>query len=216
MKQQDQRVDPLREVVRLQAGDGLVDGVTTQHVVDVGFYAGFHQHPDRSQGVVIAVPADRHRAAVFPAHADVVRGEAVTGGSKVGHDVVRAAQLEDVLDVLVLVRVAAATQRELVDPVTALRSDGRKIIQQHVGLGDGQAALVAADAGFDAQTSLAVDAVAHDADIDQVREGGPEGVHAGIPALLIEDTGAHIRPCLRIEHCDEVVLFVNDLLIHSG
>ena len=59
-----------------------------------------------------------------------------------------------------------------------------------------------------------MDAVPHDADIDQVRERSHKRVHAAIQAVLVDDPRAHIGPGFGIEHGQEMVLLVNDHLIH--
>jgi hypothetical protein len=48
-----------------------------------------------------------------------------------------------------------------------------------------------------------------------MRERRHEGVHAGILAVLVDDASTHIRPRLGVEHGYEMILLVNNLLIHA-
>lgn len=213
VQQEYYAVNAGREIILAQPLDGFVNGVVSQHVVDVCLDPAVQQHADRPQCVIVAVPADRHRAAVLFAQAHRLRGEPKTGGGVVGDDVVLAAHAQDVRDALVLVGVAPAAQGELIDPAAALPGDILEILQRHVGLLDRQPALIAADPRFDTQTGLAVIAVPHNADIDQVRVGCHEGIHPGVQPLPVEDAGAHVRAGLGIEDGDEVVFVVDDFLV---
>ena len=56
MQKQHQPVVALREVVRLEPDDSLIDRVLPQNVVNIGLHACVEQELDRPQGVVVAIP----------------------------------------------------------------------------------------------------------------------------------------------------------------
>jgi hypothetical protein len=214
MQQEDHPVDPLRKVIPLKPVDGLIDRVAPQHIVDAGLDPGLQQHVDGAQSVRAAVPADRHRTAVPLAELRQLWREAVAGGGVVGDDVKFPAGGEDGLKLFVLIGVAPAAQGKLVDPAAALFGDADEIRQGHVRLLNRQPALVAAHPCLEAQPAFPMVAVPHDPDIDQVREGRLKWVNAGINARGVQDAGAHVGARFGVEHGYEVVLFVDDFLIH--
>ena len=117
---------------------------------------------------------------------------------------------------LVLVRVAPAAQGKLVAPALGLLRYPPEVLHGHVGLVHDKAALVAADTSLGAEARLAVDAVAHNAHVDEMRIGRHKGVHAGVPPAFVQDPGPHIGAGLRIESGAEAVLFVmNNILQYT-
>ena len=73
------------------------------------------------------------------------------------------------------------------------------------------AALIAADPRLRAQTRLAVSAVSHDADVDEVRERRHERIDARVAASVVEDARAHIRAA----HGVERILEAEPLVAHD-
>ena len=214
VQQKDHRVDPGRKVVLPQAADGFVDAVFAQHVVDVGFHACVQQHLYGVQRVVAAVPAHRHRAAIFFADRGERRSEAVAGGGEVGDEVILPADLQQFFKMLVLVGVAPAAERKLVAAALALLRDPPEMLYRHVRLLDQKAALVAADPRLCAQPRFAVDAVPHHAHVDQMRERGHERVHARVASLRVQYSCAHVRSGFGIERGFEMIFFVVDNISH--
>lgn len=215
VKQKDHRVDSFWEVVPLQAVDGLVDAVFAQDVMDVGLHTGIQQHLNGIQGVLAAVPAHRHRAAVFLAECGQLRSHAVAGGGEVWHQIVLPADAQQVFKVFVLIRVAAAAQGKLVTAAFALFCNPTKVLDGHVGLLHQQAALIAADPGLDAEPGLAVDAVTHDAHVDQMRERRHKRVNARVPPLLVQNPGPYIGPGFRVKGGFEMIFPVVDDVLHG-
>ena len=59
-----------------------------------------------------------------------------------------------------------------------------------------------------------MNAVTHDANVNQVRIGGHEGILAGVSAVFIQYSGANVCAGLRIKRELEVVLLVMDHILH--
>ena len=214
VQQKDHRVDPGGEIVLPQAADSLVDAVFAEHIVDIGLHARVQQHLYGVQRVNAPIPAHRHRAAIFFADCGKLGREAVAGGGEVGDEVILPADLQQFFKVLVLVGVAPAAEGKLVAAAFTLLRDPPEVLDGHIGLLHQKAALVAADARLGAQPRFAVDAVAHHAHVDQMRERSHERVHARVAPALIQYPRAHIRPGFGIERGFEMIFFVVDDVFH--
>lgn len=214
MQQKDDRVDALREVILLQSINGLVDAVSSENVVDICLHPGIQKHSDRFQSVLTAIPTHRHRPAISFAERGDLGRHAVAGSGEVGHHVILPGDPQQILKMLVLVWITTTAQGQLVAPSLALLTDPAEILHGHVRFLHQQTALIAADARLDAQPGFAVDAVAHDAHVDEVGEGGHERVHAGVLSLIVQYAGTDIEPRLRIKGRDESVFVIFDNLFH--
>ena len=60
-----------------------------------------------------------------------------------------------------------------------------------------------------------MDAVSHDTDVYKVREGCHERVHARVAPALIQDSGAHVGPSLRVEGGYKAECLINDFILHN-
>lgn len=80
---------------------------------------------------------------------------------------------------------------------------------------NGQATLVSAITSLYTQTGFTVNAVPHDADIDQMGKRRHEGIHTAIHAMFVDDPSAYVGTRFGIEHGDEMVLLVKNRLIHE-
>ena len=74
--------------------------------------------------------------------------------------------------------------------------------------------MIAADASFGAKPCLAVDAVSHDAYIDQMRIRPHEGIDTGVLSTLIQDAGAHISTGFCVKGELEMVFLVMYNITH--
>ena len=214
MQQKDDRVDALREVILLQSINGLVDAVSSENVVDVGLHLGIQKHLNRFQSILAAIPAHRHSPAVPFAQRSQLRRQTVTGGGEVGHHVVLSGDPQQLLKTLMLIRVAPSAQGQLVAPSLALLTDPAEILHGHVRFLHQQTALVTANPCLDAQPGFAVDAMTHDAHVNEVGKGGHERIHAGVLSLIVQYAGTDIEPRLRIKGGDKSVFVIFDNLFH--
>jgi len=192
MQKQHQPIDPLREIIRLEPANGFVDRISPQNVVDIGLHAGIKQELDRPQRVIVAIPADSHRTTVALGKLCHFPVQTIAGGGEVGDNAIFSTGCQDLSVIFVLVWVPPASQGKLVDLAFALPGDLKEVLQQHVRFFNGQTALVAANPGFQTQPGFAVNAVPHDANIDQMRKRRHKWVHTAIQSVFINDPGAHV------------------------
>ena len=185
VKQEDHGVDAGGEIVVLQALDRLVDAVVSQNVVDVGLHPRLQQHVDRRAGVVASIPTHCDGAAILLAGGSDVGRHAEARGGEVRDQVILAAGIQNLLECLVLIGVSAATKGQLVGPVAALRGNGLEVLEPHVLLLDDCARLVASNARLEAKAGFAMGAVAHDSNVDQMRERRHERVDACVAPFLV-------------------------------
>ena len=174
--------------------------------MDVRPYAGPEQAVDGLQGVGASIPAHRHSPAVLLAEPGKLQGHPKAGGGEVRHDTSPAAELQDFGKVLMLVRVAAAAERDLIGIPSALPDNLPEILQRHIGGAGVEAVLVALHPRLQTQAGLAVDAVAHDAHIQEFGEGGHKWVLRSLLSVL-KRAGADILPCRFIENGYEILIF---------
>ena len=92
MKQKNNRIDAFGKVLIPQAADGLIHTVLARDIADVGAHPSVQQHLNGPQGVVIAIPAHRHRAAVPGAQPDSLIRQTKARRCKIGNDLMIPAQ----------------------------------------------------------------------------------------------------------------------------
>ena len=100
------------------------------------------------------------------------------------HQIVLAADAEQVLKALMLIGVASAAEGELIAATFALPRDPLKMLYGHVGLLYQHTALITADTRLGAESGLSVNAVPHHADVDQMRKRRHKRINARVVTVL--------------------------------
>ena len=148
MQEKDDGVDPLREIISLEPFIRLVDAVVPQHVMNVRLHACFEQYANRVVRVTAPIPAYRHSTAKLLAKSRDIRCHSVSARCEIRNKHVMLANLQNLLEMLVLVGVSPAAESKLVCAPEALFGNPLEIIHCHVRRILERPTLVTADSRF--------------------------------------------------------------------
>ena len=115
-----------------------------------------------------------------------------------------------------LIRVAAPAESKLIAPPVALLGNPAEIFHGHIGLFHQHPALIASDTGLRAKSGLPVDAVAHNANVNQMRKGRHQWIDAGIAPVFIQYSGSDVSASFRIKGRSKLILGIVDDIPHSN